>query len=275
VDRQAKPVKPFSLQRTALRRSQWSTARWGLASCLATSLLGCGGNSPTAVARKVPLSAEAELAATQGAEVSARLAPFHAAVLELGTPTYLPCPRLSGPAINISWGRLDHMIDGVAATDAHAVDSGDPLPFNDKTFRNPNLFRGVGLHRAEPRQLEDIARARAAIDTFAYLRVAKTTHYLQPQLTDDGEFRPGSLEGWILVFDTRATLVCAVSAAVESSESVEISAPDASDSPRVAKANTAALTVDLTRRLAGALREAAKPAQPPNPNPNPAPAPDQ
>lgn len=234
---------------------------------LVSGVLACEGGH--ADPQRVPLSAEAERARSQGRAVIDALRPIHAAMPDLDTLAERPCPRLDARAFNISWGQLNHMLTG-QGIDAHARHTGDPLPFNDNHFARPEHFRGEQLGEAEPSDLERITKAYELLDAVGYVRVAKVQTLTPPSLDPGGEmaFEPGAVTGWLVVFDRDAEVVCAVSATVESSDAVSITRPGnetvetvetVEDAERRAVANEAALMVDLTRQLSGALREAAKP----------------
>ncbi|NVB43539.1 hypothetical protein G6O69_37335 [Pseudenhygromyxa sp. WMMC2535] len=189
------------------------------------------------------------------------LAPIHAAVPEPASATVRPCPQLRGRAFNLSWGRLDQLVAGTPA-ETRNEGSADILPFNDDEFSTPKHYRGKGLHKADAQDLARVARAHERMPSIEYVRVARSERYVPPQLSEDDAFEPGSLSGWLMVFDREGELVCAVRAQVESSESVNVNAPDAlQDEDRARQVSETTLLVDLTQHLAGALREAAKPAQ--------------
>ncbi|MCA9696553.1 MAG: hypothetical protein KC431_03425, partial [Myxococcales bacterium] len=71
---------------------------------------------------------------------------------------------------------------------------------------------------------------------------------------------PGSLAGVLVVFDRQGTQICAVEAEVASKNEVSVQRRSETQSQdELRRAKQAALLVDMTQRLAHALRAAARP----------------
>lgn len=225
-------------------------------------LLGLGLTASAASCRsdrskpdKPKLSPAGEQIASKGGQIRSFLEPYHQAFPATAELVERPCPKLDGPAFNLSWGALNHIVTG-EALDEHALHTADPLPFNDWAFKAPELIHGDALQDAGERELNQVERAHGQLDAVAYVRVAKTTRFVAPEPRGETGFEPGSLEGWLVVFDRDQKIVCSVRAEVESSEEVRIggAAPQAR-----ATGDRASLLVDLTQQLARALRLAARP----------------